>query len=97
MQPTLMTQPHTAPRGYTAPPIPLAPGTVPQSPRTPSVDSLLRDAPSRQQAGAVDTDPELMLEPGPGIFTGLRIALMFNAGLGVAAMLMYEAWTMLAH
>lgn len=97
MQPTLMTQPHTAPRGYAAPPIPLPPGTVPQSPRTPSVDTLLRDTPSSQQAASVHADPELMLEPGPGIFTGLRIALMFNAGLGVAAMLMYEAYSMLAH
>ncbi len=96
MQPTLLTQPHTAPHDYNAPRLPLGP--MPQAPRgtgKPSIDSLLRDLPSQQ--AAVDVEPEFNVEPGPGIFMGLRIALMFNAGLGIAALLAYEAWTMLAH
>ncbi len=103
MQPTLMTQPPIAPTGYTAPPVPLPAGPMPHAPRTRTpgrsseIDSLLQDIPSQQKASAVDADPELMLEPGPGIFMGLRVALMFNAGLGVAALLVYEAWSMLAH
>lgn len=98
MQPTLMTQPNVAPNGYKAPSVPLPANGFPQAPRThtPSVDSLLRDIPSQQQASAVDMDPELMLEPGPGIFMGLRVALMFNAGLGIVGFLAYEAWAMLA-
>ena len=99
MQPTLMTQPQIAPKGYPAPPVPLPGGALPQPPRTrtPSVDSLLHDIPAQRHAAAVDADPELVLEPGPGIFMGLRVALMFNAGLGLAALLAYEAWSMLAH
>jgi hypothetical protein len=37
------------------------------------------------------------VEPRPAIFLGLRNALMFNAGVGICAMLAYEFWAFLAH
>ncbi len=102
MQPTLTARTQTSENG-TAPRVPLPLGPLPQMPRTRAprpgsdLDAVLREIPSQQAGTDHDLDPELNLEPGPGIFMGLRVALMFNAGLGVAALLVYEAWAMLAH
>jgi hypothetical protein len=61
--------------------------------------------PAAQSSGALegkqpDPTPELdtMLsgEPGLGAFAGLRVALLFNAGIALSGLLIWEIWTMLA-
>ncbi len=80
----------------------LAAWKVPSKPRTHDLDALIslelpdRQAPSQKAAPLPEVAPEAMLDATPGIFLGLRLALLFNAGLGVAALVMYEGWTMLA-
>ena len=43
-----------------------------------------------------DLEAGTMME-GPGLFTGLRVALLFNVFLGLAGLLAYEAWTALTY
>ena len=72
-----------------------APGRMkPRRPRQRSLDSLLKDhaTPGQTVRHDVGTEPD----HAPGIFLALRVALFFNAGLGIAALLVYETWTMLA-
>jgi hypothetical protein len=38
----------------------------------------------------------LASEPGVGIFQGLRVALLFNAGIALTGLLVWECWTLLA-
>ncbi len=77
---------------------PALPGTLPRAAakriRKSNLDSLLKETPIPQAAASA----ELAVEPdaAPGIFLALRVALLFNAGVGVAALLAYETWTMLA-
>ncbi len=102
MQTALLTHAHSDPGTQKNGPLPM-PSTVPMSPAVPArarsrqprrsdLDSLLRSHPAREQGTAQDAN----LEPTPGIFLGLRVALFFNAGLGIAALLAYETWSMLA-
>ncbi len=63
-----------------------------RQPRHSNLDALLKSQPVKEHSAAREAD----LEPTPGIFLGLRVALFFNAGLGIAALLAYEAWSMLA-
>ncbi len=63
--------------------------------RSHDIDSLLRQAEAMSPHASVEAGMEL--DPKPGVFLGLRIALMFNAGLGIAALIAYEGWAMLAH
>ncbi len=71
---------------------------TPRKPKASSVDSLIREIPMQQAARHTTPEAELdmMADAGPGIFMGLRVALFFNAGLGIVALLTYETWTMLA-
>ncbi len=97
MPTTVLTSHHSTPSAPPVPHLPLDPSPFSPGarPRTVSVDSLLREAPS-QRAGVAESTDAIMGEPSPGIFMGLRIALLFNAGLGIAGFLAYEAWMMLA-
>ncbi len=61
--------------------------------RNSNLDSLLKIDRAPQNEPAMEM---LDLDPAPGVFLGLRIALLFNAGLGIAALLAYEAWTAIA-
>lgn len=75
--------------------------------RTSNIDSLLKiGGPGRASAASAQAGLEpshaanaLPFEGGldGGIFLGLRSALLFNAGLGIFAMLAYEAWAVLMH
>ena len=72
-------------------PIPPAVPVQGRQPRRSELDSLLK---THIVPGQVTQQAP---EPVSGIFLGLRVALFFNAGLGIAALLAYEAWSMLAH
>ncbi len=91
MHTTALTHTHPAPQAPHLPVEPFAPAA--KKTLNPSLESLLKNAPL-QRAGT-DIQPEIA-EPAPGIFMGLRIALFFNAGLGIVGLLAYEAWTLLA-
>ncbi len=88
MQTTVMTPAHSVQTHPIPPALPAAAKAFRRS----SLESLLKDRPALRPA----TEPEVVAEPGPGIFMGLRIALFFNAGLGLLGLLAYETWTMLA-
>ncbi len=79
------------------PTLPFHPAVVPapRKPKPGSLDSLLRETPARHTSPKSEVD--MMADAGPGIFMGLRMALFFNAGLGITALVAYEVWTMLAH
>ena len=62
--------------------------------RTHDIDSLLRHAEAVSPRASADA--EIELDPKPGVFLGIRIALIFNAGLGIAALVAYEGWALLA-
>jgi hypothetical protein len=62
--------------------------------RRSTLDSLLRQSPAVHTG--TTTEPSIELDNPHGIFLGLRVALLFNAGLGLGALVVYEAWTMLA-
>ncbi len=70
---------------------------VARHPRTPSsdLDSLLKKGATVRYAPEVQIDFEP--ESGPGIVMALRVAILFNAGLGLAGLVAWEAWQMLAH
>lgn len=80
----------------------LAAWKVPGKPRTHDLDALLslgfpdKNSSTQKVAPLPETAFEAVLDARPGIFLGLRLALMFNAGLGVAALVVYESWVMLA-
>ena len=80
----------------------LAAWKVPNKPRTHDLDALIGLGLPDKHAGSQKTTPlpetafEAVLDATPGIFLGLRLALLFNAALGVMAMVIYEGWTMLA-
>lgn len=75
--------------------------------RISDVDSLLKIADSTQrtvESRAPGSHAEAAVgvmsmdgEQAGGIFLGLRTALLLNAGVGVVALLMYEAWFCMAH
>lgn len=96
MSASLMTHEHSPRNRHAAVPQlpPAFPPFAPKVVRTPSVESLPGEALSA--ATASSTDHELMTDPRPGIFLGLRVALLFNAGVGVMALLAYEGWMLLA-
>ncbi len=60
-----------------------------------NLDTLLRQAPDAAPVGSLagDTAPSLEM---PGLFLGLRAALLFNMALGVACFVAYELWTAIA-
>ncbi len=62
--------------------------------RTHDIDSLLRQAEAVSPLATAEA--EIELDPKPGVFLGLRVALMFNAGVGIAALVAYEGWALLA-
>ncbi len=62
--------------------------------RTHDIDTLLRQ--SEAVSPQVSAHAEMELDPRPSVFLGLRVALMFNAGIGVAALVAYEGWALLA-
>lgn len=80
----------------------LAAWKVPGKPRIHDLDALIRlglpdkHAASQKAAPLPETAFEAVLDATPGIFLGLRLALLFNAALGVTALVIYEGWTMLA-
>ncbi len=80
----------------------LATWKVPGKPHTHDLDALIhlgfphKHSPTRKATPLPETAFEVVLDATPGIFLGLRLALMFNAGLGVAALVLYEGWMMLA-
>jgi len=80
----------------------LAAWKVPHKPRTHDLDVLIgvglpdKHAASQKAAPLPETAFEAVLDATPGIFLGLRLALLFNAALGVMGMVIYEGWTMLA-
>ncbi len=80
----------------------LANWKVPGKPHTRDLDALIhlgfpeKQAPTRKAAPLPEVAFEAVLDATPGIFLGLRLALMFNAGLGVAALVLYEGWMMVA-
>ena len=63
--------------------------------RTTEMDSLLQTP--RQPQATTETAVSLETVPIPGLFLGLRIALLFNAGLGILGFACYEAWTAMTH
>jgi hypothetical protein len=78
------------------------------SARISNVDSLLetgtKSPRSIQIASPGQIAAELAVDAIPfdgeltgGIFLGLRSALLFNAGMGIFALLAYEAWVCMAH
>ena len=99
MQTALLTHAHPAANPQQSgiipavPAIPIPPAAPVQGrqPRRSDLDSLLKTHPMPGRA------TQQAPEPASGIFLGLRVALFFNAGLGIAALLVYEAWSMLAH
>lgn len=96
MPAALLTHKQSTPsRQAEAPQLPpsLRPGAVKPA-RTHDIDSLLRQAQAVSPQAAAEA--EIELDPRPGIFLGLRVALMFNAGIAVAAMVAYEGWALLA-
>ena len=94
MQTVLM---HHAPADQPVKPVPPLP--IPQSaakqPRKAGhkqLDTLLKTE-ARTDLDAFGT---LELEQTPGVFQGLRVAMLFNAVLAIAGLLGYEAWMMVA-
>ena len=96
MHPTLSTHTTEAQSNHTHLPLSLPlPGTA-KKPHYDSstLDSLLRTAPAQQIAPSYEAD--LGAQQSPGLFVGLRVALLFNGALALAGILGYEAWAMLA-
>ena len=73
---------------------PSLPHYAPKPARTHDLDSLLGEA--RSAGATTSTDHDLLADPRPGIFLGLRVALLFNASVSVMALLAYEGWVLLA-
>ncbi len=67
--------------------------------RISEIDSLLQTPRKPEAAPETALGPEASLErmQTPGIFLGLRVALLFNAALGVFGFACYEAWIALTH
>ena len=63
--------------------------------RTNHLDSLLQTGP--RVRSSVDQELSVELTPSPGIFLALRVALLFNAAVGILGFACYEAWIALAH
>ncbi len=57
-----------------------------------NLDMLLRPAPAAASVRSIAGDTELPLEM-PGLFLGLRVALLFNMALGLGGFVAYELWT----
>ncbi len=94
MQTVLM---HHAPAAETANPVP--PLSMPHSgaKQTRKVGSKQLDSLLKTEARPeLDLLGTLDLEPTVGAFQGLRVAMLFNAALGIAGLVGYEAWTMMA-
>ncbi len=94
---TLLVSPATQPEadyGSGLLPSLIMPSRRKTSTRQTSLDSLLK-TPSMPDA-PTEAAPAIELDPGPGAFGALRVALLFNAAVGVAGLLCYEVWTGLA-
>lgn len=94
MQTVLMHHAPAAQPAKPVPPFPIPHGGATQTRKTAhkQLDSLLKAEPRTNP----DVFGALEAEQTPGVFQGLRVAMLFNAGLGILGLLGYEAWTMMA-
>ena len=96
MHPALLTHTPEAQSNHTHPPLSLPLPDAAKKPHYDSstLDSLLRTTPAQQTAPSYEAD--FVAQQSPGLFVGLRVALLFNGALALAGFLGYEAWAMLA-
>jgi hypothetical protein len=84
--------PHTSLLPLTAP----QPGTHGADGLNTHLSSLLKQAPASAAERSPVLNAEEQIAP-PGLFLGLRVALLFNVALGVTGFAAYELWTAFFH
>jgi hypothetical protein len=80
---------------FGVPPLP-RPAKLPPALRIPEPRVSSRPAPAATKAEFADMDAMLSAEPTLGVFQGLRLALLFNAGIALTGILVWECWALLA-
>ena len=89
MQTVLM---HTAPAAQPTQPVPPSSAKQTRKAGQKQLDTLLKT----EGRPELDAYGSLELEPTLGAFQGVRVAMLFNAVLGILGLVGYEAWTMMA-
>ena len=89
---TPSTPPHTSLLPVTAPPS----GTRGAPHLNTHLSSLLKQAPESAAARSAVVNADEQIAP-PGLFLGLRVALLFNVAIGVTGFAAYELWTAFFH
>ena len=91
--PKLSSQAATTPGAPTRQPLP---GSLVMPPPVAKPRPSVTGVEASQTAAMHEMDSMLIDEPNLGAVKGLRVALIFNAGLALSGLLMWEVWTFLA-